>query len=86
MVGLEKMYTDSVLYQHIKECHNSEFGEPPCHQYIMNVTNCHNTTLDRLVTEAIKIEQSKQPTLNRKQGFGVNSVLKLRTSLTGDKP
>ena len=83
--GIRKRYTDSVLCQHIHECHNSEFGEPPCHQYIMNVTDCHNTTLDRLVTEAVKVEQSKHPTLNRKQGFRVNSVLKLRTSLTADK-
>lgn len=77
--GIENEKHDSVLYQHIVECHQSNFNEPPCHLYKMNVTNCHNTTLDRLVTEAVKIDKSTAPTLNRKTAFRANSVLKLRT-------
>ena len=80
--GIEKKENESVLYEHIKECHNSEFAEPPCHQYRMNVTQCHETTLDRLVTEAVKINLAKRPTLNRKKGFRTNHVLRLRTSLS----
>ena len=85
--GLEKKDKESVLYQHINEYHHNDFKEPPCHQYKMSVTNCHNTTLDRLVTEAVKIDKSNKPTLNRKTGFRANSVLKLRTTqLTADRP
>ena len=43
------------------------------------------TFYEMSISLSVKIEQSKHPTLNRKQGFRVNSVLKLRTSLTADK-
>ena len=78
---MEKKDEDSVFIEHLRDCHNSDTSEPPCHQYKMNITECHDTALDRLVTEAVKIEKSTQPTLNRKHGFRVNSVLKLSSSL-----
>ena len=77
--GLEKKDAESVFVQHIKECHGGDFSEPPCHQFKMSVTQCHNTALDRLVTEAVKINKSEKPLMNRKKGFRVNSVLSLST-------
>ena len=82
MKGLERRDSESVLCEHVIECHNSDFTQPPCHQYKMSVTQCHDTALDRLVTEAVKIDLSTRPTLNRKKGFRSNHVLRLRTSLS----
>ena len=82
--GLERRDEESVLIEHVKECHDYEFTEPPCHQYKMSVTQCHEKALDRLVTEAVKIDMTKRPTLNRKRGFGTNRLLGLKTSLGPD--
>ena len=82
MKGLERRDSESVLCEHVIECHNSDFTQPPCHQYKMSVTQCHDTALDRLVTEAVKIDLSTKPTMNRKKGFRSNHVLRLRTSLS----
>ena len=54
MKGLERRDDESVLIENVKECHDSDFSEPPCHQYSMSVTQCHVKTLDRLGTEAVK--------------------------------
>ena len=63
----------------MNEVHNGDFCEPPCHQFKMSVTQYHNTALDRLVTEAVKINKQEKPLMNRKRGFRVNSVLSLST-------
>ena len=70
--GLERREEESVLVQHIEEVHQSDFMEPPCHQYQMNVT-----ALSRLVTEAVKIDETDGPIMNRKRGFKVNNILSL---------
>ena len=75
--ALEKRDIDSVLHQHIVKHHENDFSKPPCHQYTMHVTDSHTTALSRLVTEAVKIDQSENPLLNRKKGFRTNTVLKL---------
>ena len=75
--GLERREEESVLVQHIEEVHQSDFMEPPCHQYQMNVTQCHETALSRLVTEAVEIEETDGPIMNRKRGFKVNNILLL---------
>ena len=80
--GLERREDDSVLVQHIHEFHQSDFTKPQCHQFQMNVTKCHDTPLDRLVTEAVKIEHATRPLMNRKRGYRVNSVLTLSSSST----
>ena len=75
--GLEKRDQDSVLAQHIREFHESDFSAPPCHQFKMCITQSHETTINRLVTEAVKIDTSTKPLMNRKRGYRVNSVLSL---------
>ena len=79
--GMEKMCGDSVLVEHLRDYHDSDMSDPPCHKFRMNVTNCHSTALDRLVTEAVKIDTSAKTTMNRQHGFRVNSMLKLSSSL-----
>ena len=83
--GLESMKDESVFIEHLKECHEGDTSHPPCHKFKMNVTECHNTTLDRMVSEAVSIDINQKQTtrrvLNRKHGFRVNSVLKLSSSL-----
>ena len=80
--GLEKGDEESVLVEHIRDQHQNDMSRPPCHQFKMNITECHNTALDRQVTEAVKIDMSTKPTLNRKHGFRANSVLKLSSTLS----
>jgi len=75
--GMEKRDEESVLIQHVREWHQSDLATPPCHQFKMSVTQCHDTPLDRLVTEAVKISQSTQPVMNRKRGYRVNNVMSL---------
>ena len=75
--GLEKRDQDSVLVQHIQDFHQSDFSQSPCHQFKMSITLSHETTISRLVTEAVKIEMSTKPLMNRKRGYCVNSVLSL---------
>ena len=77
--GMEKKDQESILVQHIQDHHNSDFSEPPCHQFKMSVTETHKTPLGRLVTEAVKINNETRPLLNRKSGFRVNTVLSLNT-------
>ena len=75
--GLEKRDQDSVLAQHIREFHESDFSAPPCHQFKMCIKQSHETAMNRLVTEAVKIDTSTKPLMNRKRGYRVNSVLSL---------
>ena len=75
--GLEKRDQDSVLVQHIQDFHQSDFSQSPCHQFKMSIALSHATTISRLVTEAVKIEMSTKPLMNRKRGYCVNSVLSL---------
>ena len=85
---LETMKEESVLVEHLNKCHEGDTSHPPCHQFKMNITDNHSTTLNRLVNEAVSIEtkQNLAPgrVLNRKHGFRVNSVLKLSTTLNAD--
>ena len=75
--GLAKKDEDSVLVQHIKEKHENDFSDPPCHKFKMSVTQSHVTALNRLVAEAVNIEHTTKPLLNRKRGYRVNTVLTL---------
>ena len=86
---LETMKEESVLVEHLNKCHEGDTSHPPCHQFKMNITDNHSTTLNRLVNEAVSIEtkQNLAPgrILNRKHGFRVNSVLKLSTTLNANE-
>ena len=73
--GLLKRDPDSVFVQHIKEKHNSDFGDDPCYGFRMSVRETHTSAMIRQVTEAIKIDMQTKPSMNRKNGFRVNSVL-----------
>ena len=75
--SLAKKDEDSVLVQHIKEKHENDFSDPPCFKFKMSVTQSHVTALSRLVTEAVNIEHTTKPLLNRKRGYRVNTVLSL---------
>ena len=80
--GLDRRENDSVLVQHVQDIHQSDFSKPPCHQYQMNVTQYHGTPLERLVTEAVRIEHTRQPLMNRKRGFKSNNCLSLTLGST----
>ena len=82
--SLKKRDTDSVLVQHINEHHNSEFGNNVCNEFKMSVKETHQNAIERLITEATKIDQCDKPTMNRKAGYRSNCVLRLRSSLTAD--
>ena len=49
--GLEMMKDDSVLVEHLKQCHDGDTSQPPCQKFKMNVTDCHSTALERLVND-----------------------------------
>ena len=68
-------YGETARNRYAKSCINPEFFHPSYHQFKMCFTQCHDKTLGRLVTEAVKISQSTQPVLNRKRGYRVNNVL-----------
>ena len=50
----------------------------------MTVKETHQNAIDRLITEATKIDLSTKPTMNRKAGYRSNCVLRLRSSLSAD--
>ena len=79
------MKDGSVLVEHLKECHDGDTSHPHCHKFKKDVTEWHNTTLDRMVSKAVSIDiNQKQDTrraLNRKHGFRDKSVLKSSSSL-----
>ena len=48
--GLESLKDDPVLVENLKECHEGDTSHPHGHKFKMNVTACHKTALDRMVT------------------------------------
>ena len=65
MNGLEMMNEDSVLDEHLNEYHDGDASCAPCHKFKMNVTACHKTALDRMVTEAVSIDMTQQTKTRR---------------------
>ena len=82
--GLAKRDPESVFVEHVINKHDSDFDTHVCFGFRMNVTDSHTNAMERQITEAIKIETQTKPSLNRKQGFRSNGVLRLRASLTSD--
>ena len=82
--SLIKRDTDSVLVQHINEHHSGDFSDNVCCMFKMTVKETHQNAIERLITEATKIDLSTKPTMNRKAGYRSNCVLRLRSSLTAD--
>ena len=64
--------------------HNSDFDYDVCGGFRMNVCETHQSALNRVVTEAVKIEKCSRPTMNRKTGYRANSVLRLTSSVITD--
>ena len=83
--GIRKRDDDSVFVEHVSCVHNSDFDYDECSGFKMDVCETHQSALDRLVTEAVKIENSSRPTLNRKTGYRANSVLRLTSSMTSER-
>ena len=79
--GIKRKDEESVLVEHVNDQHDSDFKYDICGGYRMNVRMTNKSVFERLVTEAVRIEMSDKPTLNRKSGFRANSVLRLRSSL-----
>ena len=82
--GITKRDSDSVFVEHVSEYHGSTFDYDVCGGFRMNVRETHTNAMERLITEAIKIDSSVKPTMNRKTGYRANNVLRLRSSLTSD--
>merc|ERR1712033_133805 len=76
--GIKRKDEESVLVEHVNDQHDSDFKYDICGGYRMNVRMTNKSAFERLVTEAVRIEMSDKPTLNRKSGFRANSVLRLR--------
>ena len=60
------------------------FGEDVCCGFKMTFKETHSNAMERLITEATKIDMSHKPTMNRKTGYRANCVLRLRSSLSAD--
>ena len=80
--GIRKRDKDSVFVEHVIGKHNSEFGYNQCEGFRMTVKETHKNAFDRLTTEAVKIQSSERPIMNRKSGYRVNTVLRLSSSLS----
>ena len=80
--GIVKRNQDSVFVAHVVEQHDGDFEYDECGGFIMNVRESHRTSLDRQITEAVKIDTCPKQLLNRKTGFRANSVLRLRSTLS----
>ena len=63
----------------------SDFDYDVCSGFRMNVCDTHQSAMNRVVTEAVKIEKCSRPTMNRKTGYRANSVLRLTSSLTSER-
>ena len=72
--GISKRDPESVLVEHVMEMHNSEFECGVCCGFRMNVREVHTNAMERQLTEAVKIETSERPSLNRKSGNDVNRL------------
>ena len=76
--GISKKDKDSVFVDHIMKEHESDFDFDQCGGFKMNVRETHKSAMERLITEAVKIETSEKPTLNLRTGYRANNVLRLR--------
>ena len=83
--GIKCKDRESVFVEHVTCLHNSDFDYDACSGFKMNVCETHKSALNRVVTEAVKIEKCSRPTLNRKTGYRANSVLRLTSSLTSER-
>ena len=72
--GISKRDPENVLVEHVMEMHNSEFECGVCCGFRMNVREVHTNAMERQLTEAVKIETSERPSLNRKSGNDVNRL------------
>ena len=50
----------------------------------MSVKETHQNAIERLITEATKIDLCDKQIMNQKAGYSSNCVLRLRSSLTAD--
>ena len=82
--GIKKKDKDSVFVEHVIERHSSDFEYDKCSGFKMNICETHKSAFERLVTEAVKIDLSERPTMNRKTGFKTNTVLRLSSSLSAE--
>ena len=79
--GLEKRDADSVFVEHIRNVHNNDFQtNERCYGFKMSVRATHRNAMERQITEAIRIDMSNKPSMNRKTGYRVNNVLRLRST------
>ena len=82
--GLLSKNSDSVLVEHVYCCHNGEFKYDECAGFKMNVKETHTSAMNRLITEAVKIDSSSRPIMNRRTGYRANSVLRLTSSIASE--
>ena len=80
--GIRKKDVDSVFIEHIIGTHDSAFNYDDCEGFRMSIKETHRNAFNRLTTEAVKIENSDRPVMNRKSGYRVNTVLRLSSSLS----
>ena len=73
-IKISKRDPESVLV-HVIEMHNSEFECGVFCGFRMNVREVHTNAMERQLTEAVKIENSKRPSMNRKSGYNVTRPL-----------
>ncbi len=77
-----------MFVEHIVNENSSDFEDDECYGFRMNVKETHKTAMERQITEAVKIEMKErngtEQVLNRKTGYRVNRVLRLRSSLSSD--
>ena len=83
--GIKCKDRESVFVEHVTCLHNSDFDYDACSGFRMNVCETHQSALNRVITEAVKIERCSRPTMNRKTGYRANSVLRLTSSLTSER-
>ena len=63
-----------MFVEHVIERHSSDFEYDRCSGFKLNIKETHKSAFERLVTEAVKIDLSDRPTMNRKTGFTINTV------------
>ena len=67
--------TDAFV-MNVTDIHNSKFEwAGVCYSFRMNVREVHTNALERQLTESVKIENIKTPSMNRKSGYDVNRTL-----------
>ena len=68
----------------LKDIPISDIEHDKCSGFRMNICETHKNAFERLVAEAVKIDLSDRPTMNRKTGFKTNTVLRLSSSLSAE--